>query len=474
MLKTKLQLWKWRNLTIIGRIQIVKTFVIPLIMYRAGSICIDKEVVTEANRIIFDFIWKGKDKVKRASLVGDIKDGGLKAPHLESIIKTHRIMLCQRLADEEPCNWKTILFHYLKQVGGKFILCCNFDIKKLPINLPMYYRECFECFSHCSAATDNNVLELSHEQISNTVLWNNKFICINNKSVFNQSLVSKGIIKIGDLVTEKNQFISQCNQSRVNLSPKDIFDLMSLVDAIPAPWRQSLKINGYLNKSPFVIQDQIQLVLNNQEVSITEATFKKVYRELVSGFVTPPTAHSKFNESFNGVCLDWNEIHSLPFLVALDTKSREFQYKILNRYLVTNTFLKKIGKIDSSLCTFCGMLDESLEHLFVTCHFTTLLWKDLIAWCSGRQIKVESLSAANIIFGDWQRKDCFLLLNHIILIAKQYIYYCRSNNLKPLFYVLLQRIKFVYQLESKIAKWNNNWQVHSIKWGKSGFEGVED
>ena len=35
-------------------------------------------------------------------------------------------------------------------------------------------------------------------------------------------------------------------------------------------------------------------------------------------------------------------IHSLPFKVALDTKSREFQYKILNRYLVTNTFLQSI------------------------------------------------------------------------------------------------------------------------------------
>ena len=52
------------------------------------------------------------------------------------------------------------------------------------------------------------------------------------------------------------------------------------------PW----KINGYLNKSPFVIQDQIQLVLNNQEASIVEATFKKVYRE-ISGIVTPLTAH---------------------------------------------------------------------------------------------------------------------------------------------------------------------------------------
>ena len=64
-IKTKLQLWKWRNFTIIGRIHIVKTFVIPLIMYHAGSLCIDKDVVTEANRIIFDFIGKGKDKVKR-------------------------------------------------------------------------------------------------------------------------------------------------------------------------------------------------------------------------------------------------------------------------------------------------------------------------------------------------------------------------------------------------------------------------
>jgi len=71
-------------------------------------------------------------------------------------------------------------------------------------------------------------------------------------------------------------------------------------------------------------------------------------------------------------------------------------------------------KIDSSLSTFCGMLEESLEHLFVTCHFTKLLWKELKAWCNGRQIIVESLSAVNIIFGDWQRKDCFLLLNHII------------------------------------------------------------
>lgn len=61
-IKSKHPLSKWYNLTIIGRIQISKTILI--IMYRAGSICIEKEVTTEVSRIIFEFIWKESDKVK--------------------------------------------------------------------------------------------------------------------------------------------------------------------------------------------------------------------------------------------------------------------------------------------------------------------------------------------------------------------------------------------------------------------------
>ena len=42
-------------------------------------------------------IWKGKDKVKRSALISDIEDGGLKAPHLNSIIETQRVLCCQKL-----------------------------------------------------------------------------------------------------------------------------------------------------------------------------------------------------------------------------------------------------------------------------------------------------------------------------------------------------------------------------------------
>ena len=142
-IKEKLQMWKWRDLIIIGRIQIVKTFVIPLFMHRASLIRVHKDIVIEVNRLLYQFIWKGKDKVKCLSLISELEKGGLKAPCLESLIKSQRIMRCKKFADNQQSSGKIILSHYLKDVGVELILRCAFDLKKLPINLPKYHAECF-------------------------------------------------------------------------------------------------------------------------------------------------------------------------------------------------------------------------------------------------------------------------------------------------------------------------------------------
>ena len=38
-------------------------------------------------------------------------------------------------------------------------------------------------------------------------------------------------------------------------------------------------------------------------------------------------------EQFPNVDLNWQEIYNLPFKVLIDSSSREFQYKILKRFL---------------------------------------------------------------------------------------------------------------------------------------------
>ena len=110
-------------------------------MYRASLICGQKDTVMEVN-IALPVHLERKDKVKGLSLIGDIDKGGLKVPHVESIIKNQRIMCCKKIADDQQSNWKIILPHYLKIVGSKLLLRCAFDLKKLPINLPIYYKEC--------------------------------------------------------------------------------------------------------------------------------------------------------------------------------------------------------------------------------------------------------------------------------------------------------------------------------------------
>ena len=83
---------------------------------------------------------------------------------------------------------------------------------------------------------------------------------------------------------------------------------------------------------------------------------------------TTPTAQQRYTDLFSEHSLEWKEIYSFPFKVALDTKSLEFQYRILSRFLASNILQRKcIGKVDSSESSFCGTVDESLEHAFVFC-----------------------------------------------------------------------------------------------------------
>ena len=85
-------MWKWRGLTFIGRIQIVKSFAITKFMSKASLIHVSNDLIQAANKEFFNFIWKGKDKIKRLALINDIEYGGLKMTDLESMIRAQRIL----------------------------------------------------------------------------------------------------------------------------------------------------------------------------------------------------------------------------------------------------------------------------------------------------------------------------------------------------------------------------------------------
>ena len=180
--------------------------------------------------------------------------------------------------------------------------------------------------------------------------------------------------------------------------------------------------------TPFNLRYEIMLSLNGQ-LLLEKAYSKIVYEELRDRMVTPPTAQLNFNAYFVYDTLEFKKIYNLPYRVILDTKTRESQYKLLNRCLVTNaflTFLCKIGTIPSPACSLCGESDESIEHLFPSCHYSKNFWAAVIKWLDDHKVKIENLSGKDILFGIIGGED-EIFVNHILLPAKQYLYSCRQQ-----------------------------------------------
>ena len=98
--------------------------------------------------------------------------------------------------------------------------------------------------------------------------------------------------------------------------------------------------------------------------------------------------------------------------------------------------------------------------------FTTDFWLDFIVWCRNANIALEELSDIDKLFGVWKRKEDFLLLNHLLILAKHHIYECRKNNTRPSLGVFIKILNYIYHLELYTMKSNNQEDSHNLKWKK--------
>ena len=88
-----------------------------------------QNIVKEANKIIFSYIWKGKDKIKRTTQIADYCNGGLKMLDIESISKTQKVVWIKRFLNQEKHPWKIYLMSLLDNYGGVNLLNGNVNTK---------------------------------------------------------------------------------------------------------------------------------------------------------------------------------------------------------------------------------------------------------------------------------------------------------------------------------------------------------
>ena len=133
---------------------------------------------------------------------------------------------------------------------------CNFNSSDLSDNLPSFYRECLNVWSKLTAKPAE-----SREEVLKQILWNNQFVRINDKPVFNRRLFSKGIVFISDILTNNGKLKPWPSFAATGLTLVDFFSLLGIFDSLPSPWKSLISSNGtpIVFHGPPVMQHHVAL-----------------------------------------------------------------------------------------------------------------------------------------------------------------------------------------------------------------------
>ena len=165
------------------------------------------------------------------------------------------------------------------------------------------------------------------------------------------------------------------------------------------------------------------LIKNNQIFAIDKLIPKELYSLSIFLKNELHTSQKYFCSIFPNLQVEWKKIYLLPPKVSNDTNLRMFQYKILNNILYLNKQFFIFNKKDTKLCSYCKLQDETINHIFVECKFDIKLWSDLRHYCQCSFV-IPILNPQSAIFGFFETDpDLVILLNHIILLYKYYIYF---------------------------------------------------
>ena len=137
-IKKLINIWSARGLSIYGKVTIIKSFLIPKYIYVCSILPTPNELLKELNKILFKFLWKGVDKVTRASVINEYEEGGLRMVDLECMVKSLRLAWLKRIFSGTNGTWKSYLQHILSSVGGLFFFNCNYNISDYTIPSQFY------------------------------------------------------------------------------------------------------------------------------------------------------------------------------------------------------------------------------------------------------------------------------------------------------------------------------------------------
>lgn len=460
--KSILSLWKTRNLTIYGKVHVIRSLAISQLLYICSNLSIPKKFIENVQKEIVRFIWRGrKPKIKYQTLIGNLSEGGIRLPDLETMIETNRVKWAFKLLDRHNSNfWKGFANVIFEQAaGGLEIIGENFDpIKIKDKRIPEFYKEIINSWSKVSEC----IVE-KPEEILRQPIWFNKFIKLDIHHYDIRKFIKKGIINIQDIWDCTDGPKWESIKEKGKWCESEYFTWRSLIAALPMVWKRTLKNTQNLEPLPHSqISVMKSIKISGEYIPFAKVKNKMVYWEIIKKKFRNPTSQKYISNKLGIPDIEWPEVYQRVYLVTNDIKLRAFQYKILNNCLFLNKDLYRFKLIDSPNCVFCQTTNETMEHFFVECHFSKRFYIEIKNWLQTEGIKLPDLNLTNVILGS----DNETINEFLFLLYKFLLYFYRTKGIIPKLINFQTKLQEYESIEYAIAKNNGKLDTHFKKYEK--------
>ena len=136
----------------------------------------------------------------------------------------------------------------------------------------------------------------------------------------------------------------------------------------------------------------------------------------------------------------------------------------LNNTLYPNNRLYKMAIADSPLCSLCGNYTETILHFFCHCSITQNLWKQMQNWLNNN-LDIPELTSKIAILGKYPCQGATdILINHVTLMFKKFLYTRRKSTSQVTFVTLKHYIAYTQKIEQTISRKNGKLTLHFKKW----------
>jgi len=458
-LERHLNIWKQRNLTLQGKILIVKTFGISQLIYSLQATSIRNKELTKIEDIIFRFVWNTKvtssrciGRINRNTIKASMDKGGLKAPDITIIdksIKLKNIVRCMH--SDHPIS--IIVKNELKRIN--FQLC---KFAKCKSSTSSYIQSAVETNKKLEIILANEIKIMANEVtginsyyyqlIQNHKLISSELFNPHMQSMINR-LKTKGINTIQELHYEKE------NPTHTNIR----LDCLLVYSKIPESWRTLLRKS---KKSHADVNTNFSFSLNKAKPLINIKQ-KEIYIRLSNHFGINDITNfinSKHELNMGNVNKVFSNIKSITSIKAL----QNVQYKLLHNVYPTQMHLCRWKIKENDLCAVCNVT-ETLKHAIYECNLAKESIKNF-EFIINRTLNVNiKLTYADVLLGisttktnNVLLKADQLLIDELLIIIKRAIILQRENKRILSINELIMEIKKQLRIRKIMGKKPTNFE----------------